>query len=113
MQGVLHWVAEPSPRVDPLKVEVRLFDKLFLSENPAELDEWLCDLNPQSKIVVLGAYSVPLVKKAAVGDTFQFERLGMFQIENVHGAWCMCMLPCHMHGSTTERVMVVAVNDDY
>ena len=31
-QGVLHWVAEPSPGVDPLKVEVRLFDKLFLSE---------------------------------------------------------------------------------
>lgn len=32
MQGVLHWVAQPSPGVDPLKVEVRLFDKLFLSE---------------------------------------------------------------------------------
>ncbi|KAA8529139.1 hypothetical protein F0562_034062 [Nyssa sinensis] len=75
VEGVLHWVAEPSPGVDPLKVEVRLFDKLFLSVNPAELDEWLGDLNPQSKIVVLGAYSVPSLKKAAVGDTFQFERL--------------------------------------
>lgn len=32
MQGVLHWVAQPSPGLDPLKVEVRLFDKLFLSE---------------------------------------------------------------------------------
>lgn len=32
MQGVLHWVAQPSPGVDPLKVEVRLFDKLFISE---------------------------------------------------------------------------------
>lgn len=32
MQGVLHWVAAPSPGVDPLMVEVRLFDKLFLSE---------------------------------------------------------------------------------
>ncbi|KAL2944147.1 Glutamine--tRNA ligase cytoplasmic [Bienertia sinuspersici] len=40
-KGVLHWVAEPSPGVDPLKVEVRLFDRLFLSENPAELDNWL------------------------------------------------------------------------
>ncbi|KAA8529143.1 hypothetical protein F0562_034058 [Nyssa sinensis] len=81
VEGVLHWVAEPSPGVDPLKVEVRLFEKLFLSVNPAELDEWLGDLNPQSKIVVLGAYSVPSLKKAAVGDTFQFERLGMFQID--------------------------------
>lgn len=32
MQGVLHWVAAPSDGVDPLKVEVRLFDKLFLKE---------------------------------------------------------------------------------
>ena len=32
IQGVLHWVAESSPGVDPLKVEVRLFDKLFVSE---------------------------------------------------------------------------------
>lgn len=31
-QGVLHWVAEPSPGVNPLRVEVRLFDKLFNSE---------------------------------------------------------------------------------
>lgn len=32
VQGVLHWVAESVPGVDPLRVEVRLFDKLFLSE---------------------------------------------------------------------------------
>ena len=32
MQGVLHWVAQPSLGVNPLKVEVRLFDKLFLSK---------------------------------------------------------------------------------
>lgn len=32
LQGVLHWVARPSVGVDPLNVEVRLFDKLFLSE---------------------------------------------------------------------------------
>lgn len=32
IQGVLHWVAEPLAGVSPLQVEVRLFDKLFLSE---------------------------------------------------------------------------------
>jgi len=32
VQGVIHWVAEPSPGVEPLKVEARLFDKLFRSE---------------------------------------------------------------------------------
>ncbi|KAA8532692.1 hypothetical protein F0562_032725 [Nyssa sinensis] len=80
-KGVLHWVAEPSHGVEPLKVEVRLFDKLFLSENPAELDDWLGDLNPHSKVVIQGAYAVPSLKKTAVGDTFQFERLGYFVVD--------------------------------
>ncbi|KAL7589078.1 hypothetical protein Lser_V15G37115 [Lactuca serriola] len=77
-KGVLHWVAEPSPGVDPLKVEVRLFDKLFLSENPGELDKWLDDLNPDSKVVIPCAYAVPSLKHAEVEDKFQFERLGYF-----------------------------------
>nr|XP_043613934.1 glutamine--tRNA ligase [Erigeron canadensis] len=77
-KGVLHWIAEPSPGVDPLKVEVRLFDKLFLSENPGELDNWLDDLNPESKVVMPCAYAVPSLKHTEVDDKFQFERLGYF-----------------------------------
>lgn len=80
-KGVLHWVAESAPGVDPLKVEVRLFDKLFLSENPAELDDWLGDLNPQSRIVIPDAYAVSALQNAAVGDKFQFERLGYFVVD--------------------------------
>ncbi|KAF5727743.1 hypothetical protein HS088_TW22G01440 [Tripterygium wilfordii] len=79
--GVLHWVAEPSPGSDPLKVEVRLFEKLFNSENPAELDDWLADLNQESKVVVPDAYALPSVKGAAVGDSYQFERLGYFVVD--------------------------------
>ncbi|KAI4385924.1 hypothetical protein MLD38_003910 [Melastoma candidum] len=52
-KGVLHWVAEPFAEVEPLQVEVRLFDKLFLSENPADLD----------------------------GERFQFERIGYFVVD--------------------------------
>ncbi|CAN6340850.1 unnamed protein product [Urochloa humidicola] len=81
-KGVLHWVAEPSPGVEPLKVEVRLFEKLFLSENPAELEDWLGDLNPQSKEVIKGAYAVPSVANAVLGDKFQFERLGYFAVDS-------------------------------
>ncbi|XP_019164926.1 PREDICTED: glutamine--tRNA ligase-like isoform X1 [Ipomoea nil] len=80
-KGVLHWVAEPSPGVDPLKVEVRLFEKLFLSENPGELDDWLGDLNPNSKAVMPNAYAVPLLRNATLGDKFQFERLGYFAVD--------------------------------
>lgn len=80
-KGVLHWVAEPSPGVNPLRVEVRLFDKLFNSENPAELDDWLSDLNPDSKVVIPEAYAEPSLHSAAVGDRFQFERLGYFAVD--------------------------------
>uniref|UniRef100_A0A803MYN6 tRNA synthetases class I (E and Q) anti-codon binding domain-containing protein n=1 Tax=Chenopodium quinoa TaxID=63459 RepID=A0A803MYN6_CHEQI len=80
-KGVLHWVAEPSPGVDPLKVEVRLFDRLFLSENPAELDDWLGDLNSNSKIVIPDAYAVSTLQNAVLGDRFQFERLGYFAVD--------------------------------
>ncbi|XVF02243.1 hypothetical protein REPUB_Repub04eG0159200 [Reevesia pubescens] len=80
-KGVLHWVAEPSPGADPLKVEVRLFEKLFNSENTAELDNWLADLNPDSKVVIPTAYAVAALGNATVGDTFQFERLGYFTVD--------------------------------
>ncbi|XWS34969.1 hypothetical protein CRYUN_Cryun21dG0083200 [Craigia yunnanensis] len=80
-KGVLQWVAEPSPAVDPLKVEVRLFYKLFNSENPAELDNWLADLNLDSKVEIPAAYAVSSLRDAAVGDTFQFERLGYFTVD--------------------------------
>ncbi|XP_020966730.1 glutamine--tRNA ligase isoform X2 [Arachis ipaensis] len=80
-KGVLHWVSQPSPGVDPLKMEVRLFERLFLSENPAELDNWLGDLNPNSKVIVPNAYGVSSLKEAKVGDAFQFERLGYFVVD--------------------------------
>ncbi|KAI4369007.1 hypothetical protein MLD38_017502 [Melastoma candidum] len=80
-KGVLHWVAQPSYGVEPLRVEVRLFDKLFLSENPGELDNWLADLNPESKIIIPGAYAVPSLRDSAVGESFQFERLGYFVVD--------------------------------
>ncbi|KAL6627299.1 hypothetical protein ACP70R_031025 [Stipagrostis hirtigluma subsp. patula] len=78
---VLHWVAEPAPGVEPLKVEVRLFEKLFLSENPGELEDWLGDLNPRSKEVIKDAYAVPSLATTVVGDKFQFERLGYFAVD--------------------------------
>ncbi|KAJ0988083.1 hypothetical protein J5N97_006439 [Dioscorea zingiberensis] len=69
-KGVLHWISQPSPGVEPFKVEVRLFEKLFLSQNPAELEDWLSDLNPHSKEVTLDAYAVPALANAVVGDKF-------------------------------------------
>lgn len=80
-KGVLHWVPQPSPGVDPFMIEVRLFEKLFLSENPAELDDWLGDLNPKSKVLIPNAYGVDSLRNAKVGEKFQFERLGYFVVD--------------------------------
>ncbi|XP_019100953.1 PREDICTED: glutamine--tRNA ligase, cytoplasmic-like, partial [Camelina sativa] len=77
----LHWVAEPSPGVEPSKVELRLFDKLFNSENPAELENWLDDINTNSIKVVSNAFAVPALKEAVLGDIFQFERKGYFAVD--------------------------------
>jgi glutaminyl-tRNA synthetase len=44
-KGVIHWVGEPSPGVSPMRAEVRLYDKLFHSEDPNSVDDWLADIN--------------------------------------------------------------------
>ncbi|KAH7440393.1 hypothetical protein KP509_04G104900 [Ceratopteris richardii] len=80
-KGVIHWVSEPSHGILPLKVEVRMFEKLFLSENPSELEDWLADLNPNSKIVIAEALAVPVLKHSCHGDSYQFERLGYFCVD--------------------------------
>lgn len=41
-------------------------------------DDWLADLNPESLVVVKGAYATPALAAAAPGDRFQLERLGYF-----------------------------------
>lgn len=58
-----------------------MFEKLFLSENPSELEDWLSDLNPHSKEVIPEAYAVPSLANAVLGDKFQFERLGYFAVD--------------------------------
>lgn len=45
-------------------------------QNPNELDDWLADLNPNSKTVISDALAVPHLADARIGDKFQFERLG-------------------------------------
>lgn len=48
----------------------------YCPQDLSELENWLGDLNPQSKVVMPCAYAVPTLRNAAVGDSFQFERLG-------------------------------------
>lgn len=79
VQGTIHWVSAKHA----IKAEVRLFDRLFLGENPEEVPEgqdWKVNLNPDSLTVTTG-YLEPSLGKAKHLDKFQFERMGYFCVD--------------------------------
>lgn len=79
VKGTLHWVsAEQS-----LPAEVRLYDRLFLSENPGdEKDKELKDLlNPESLTVLTNCRVEAELQHAKPYDNFQFQRLGYFNLD--------------------------------
>lgn len=79
VKGTLHWVsAEHS-----LPAEVRLYDRLFVSENPGdEKDKELKDLlNPESLTVLTNCRVEAELQNAKPYDQFQFQRLGYFNLD--------------------------------
>ena len=76
-KATLHWVSARHA----LDCEVRLYDRLFRSENPEESGDFLADLNPDSLEVVPQAKLEPSVRGAAPFTRFQFERLGYFCVD--------------------------------
>ena len=76
-KGTLSWVSAK----ESIEVEVRLYDRLFKSENPAVAENFLDELNPNSLSVVKNARIEPGVMNLKSGETVQFERLGYFAID--------------------------------
>lgn len=76
-KGTLSWVSA----AESLTVEVRLYDRLFKSENPAAAENFLDELNPDSLNIVTHARLEAGVKNLQAGETVQFERLGYFTID--------------------------------
>jgi len=76
-KATLHWVSA----AHAVDCEVRLYDRLFRSENPEESGNFLDDLNPHSCDVVPHAKLEPSVAGAAPGTRYQFERLGYFCVD--------------------------------
>ena len=74
VKATLHWVSAPSAIND----EVRLYDRLFIKENPDEEGKFLENLNPNSCIIYHNAKLEPSLKSAS-NKTYQFERLGYFK----------------------------------
>jgi len=80
VKATLHWVSA----AHAVPAQVRLYDRLFLHENPedaAEGQDFIANLNPHSLEVLDGCWVEPSLAGAAVGGIYQFERQGYFCVD--------------------------------
>ncbi|MCW5914113.1 MAG: glutamine--tRNA ligase/YqeY domain fusion protein [Chitinophagaceae bacterium] len=79
VKGTIHWVDAKNAQ----PAEVRLYDRLFTSENPAIEENFLEHINPES-LVVKQAY-IENGTAAKPGAHFQFVRTGYFCVDRDSG----------------------------
>lgn len=81
VKATLHWVSADTS----IEAEVRLYDHLFLTEDPDDVAEddldWKGNLNPDS-LRIVQARLEPALADAQVGYRCQFERKGYFIVES-------------------------------
>ena len=75
VKGTLHWVSSEHCR----KAEVRIYDRLFMVENPsADERDFRELLNPESLKTIDECYIEEYAAKKNPGDYLQFQRIGYF-----------------------------------
>jgi glutaminyl-tRNA synthetase len=77
VKATIHWVSA----AHAVDAEVRIYENLFLKENPSDVAEGqdvLDNLNPNSLEIIADAKLEPSLGTATVGTRYQFERLGYF-----------------------------------
>jgi glutaminyl-tRNA synthetase len=79
VKGTLHWVSAPHA----IEAEVRLYDSLFIKENPDEDADFKVNLNPHSLEVLKGCKLEPGLRDARPGARYQFLRQGYFCVDTV------------------------------
>ena len=80
VKSTLHWVSARHS----ITAEVRLYDKLFIKENPLKLkdgEDFEDNLNPNSLVVINNCKLEPYLKRVKPGEVYQFERLGYFCVD--------------------------------
>ena len=76
VKGNIHWLSSNFSK----EITIRNYDRLFLSENPNELDDFLDDIN-QSSIETKSAYCEESIADVQTGEQFQFERHGYYIVD--------------------------------
>ena len=77
VKGTIHWVSERHA----VDATVRLYDSLFVTDNPAEGGDIVANLNPNSLEVLTGCKVEPAAAGTAAGTRFQFMRHGYFCVD--------------------------------
>ena len=79
VKGTIHWVSAPHA----IDAEVRLYDRLFMVEDPAgEKEQDFRELmNPDSLIVKKNCKLEEYLADARPMDSFQFQRIGYFNVD--------------------------------
>lgn len=79
VKGTLHWVSVKHA----VKAKVRAYDRLFLDETPdAHKDkDYMEFVNPNS-LEIINAFVEPSLQSAKIGERFQFQRLGYFNVDD-------------------------------
>ncbi len=80
VKGTIHWVSIDQA----VKTEVRLYDRLFIDEDPANKkdgSDFKDYVNPDSLEVLEKVYIEPSILSAKSADKFQFERKGYFCVD--------------------------------
>lgn len=77
VKGTIHWVNAN----DCKQCEVRLYDRLFSTEEPGKNGDYFDDLNPDSLEVIENCLLEGGFENAKPGDTFQFMRNGYFCVD--------------------------------
>jgi len=78
VKGTLHWVSI----AHAVEAEVREYDRLFLHEAPdSQTEDFSTFINPES-LKVRKAFIEPHIKNTTVGEQFQFQRLGYFNVDH-------------------------------
>ncbi|MFP4344882.1 MAG: glutamine--tRNA ligase/YqeY domain fusion protein [Anaerolineales bacterium] len=80
VKGTLHWVSAQHA----IEAEVRMYDHLFLEEDPYDVEEgesWLDNVNPSSLEVLAESKLEPTLADLKVSDRYQFMRMGYFCVD--------------------------------
>lgn len=80
VKGTLHWVSA----AHAIQAEVRLYDRLFVKENPDEEKDgadFTTNLNPSSLEKLTSCWVEPSLADAAAGSGYQFLRQGYFSMD--------------------------------